>query len=238
MDDFPLLLKPMSRILGLLSDADGLSSMSASSSPLQTPNGNSLGDTWRKLVFVKQHLNSGGQTLTDAEALQQEVTDLRLRCAHLADENKDLKSKLEDGGLGLCPDPELESSSDSGVDGRLWPPHESVSELTLSGTVEHLTAPCARHGLFAALAGGGGATGSAAFRAHLGESELPRSLPPSSLLRRGRGNESSASCFGRIGESRHGKRGSVVVEVRLQRGGGAEHLDSAMFCGGGGGGLL
>uniref|UniRef100_A0A8C2XIX2 Uncharacterized protein n=1 Tax=Cyclopterus lumpus TaxID=8103 RepID=A0A8C2XIX2_CYCLU len=45
--------------------------------------------------FVKQHLNSGGQAITDTEALQQEVIDLRQRCAQLADENKDLKSRLQ-----------------------------------------------------------------------------------------------------------------------------------------------
>jgi len=44
--------------------------------------------------FVKQHLNCGSQTLTDTEALQQEVVDLRLRCVHLTDENKNLKSKV------------------------------------------------------------------------------------------------------------------------------------------------
>ncbi|KAM8871279.1 c-Myc-binding protein-like [Spinachia spinachia] len=47
------------------------------------------------LEFVKEHLNSGGLPATDAEALQQEVTDLRQRCARLADENKDLKSRLQ-----------------------------------------------------------------------------------------------------------------------------------------------
>ncbi|XP_056299907.1 c-Myc-binding protein-like [Pseudoliparis swirei] len=47
------------------------------------------------LEFVKQHLNCGSQTLTDTEALQQEVVDLRLRCVHLTDENKNLKSKLQ-----------------------------------------------------------------------------------------------------------------------------------------------
>ncbi|XP_034409410.1 c-Myc-binding protein-like [Cyclopterus lumpus] len=47
------------------------------------------------LEFVKQHLNSGGQAITDTEALQQEVIDLRQRCAQLADENKDLKSRLQ-----------------------------------------------------------------------------------------------------------------------------------------------
>ncbi|KAM6935688.1 c-Myc-binding protein-like [Lycodopsis pacificus] len=47
------------------------------------------------LEFVKERLNSGGQTSADAEALQQEVIDLRQRCARLAEENKDLKSRLQ-----------------------------------------------------------------------------------------------------------------------------------------------
>ncbi|CAI5663505.1 c-Myc-binding protein isoform X5 [Oreochromis niloticus] len=57
------------------------------------------------LEFVKQHLGAVGQTSEDAEALQQEVIDLRQRCARLAGENKELKAKLqryesvpEDGG--------------------------------------------------------------------------------------------------------------------------------------------
>lgn len=49
--------------------------------------------------FVKEHLNSGGQPATDTEALQQEVNDLRQRCARLADENKDLKSRVSFGCL-------------------------------------------------------------------------------------------------------------------------------------------
>ncbi|KAK9514141.1 hypothetical protein VZT92_027630 [Zoarces viviparus] len=47
------------------------------------------------LEFVKEHLNSGGQTSADAEALQQEVIDLRQRCARLAEENEDFKSRLQ-----------------------------------------------------------------------------------------------------------------------------------------------
>ncbi|XP_030605898.1 c-Myc-binding protein-like [Archocentrus centrarchus] len=57
------------------------------------------------LEFVKQHLGAVGQTSADTEALQQEVMDLRQRCAHLAEENKNLKTRLkhyeavsEDGG--------------------------------------------------------------------------------------------------------------------------------------------
>uniref|UniRef100_A0A3Q0SGG5 MYC binding protein n=1 Tax=Amphilophus citrinellus TaxID=61819 RepID=A0A3Q0SGG5_AMPCI len=55
--------------------------------------------------FVKQHLGAVGQTSADTEALQQEVMDLRQRCARLAEENKNLKTRLkryeavsEDGG--------------------------------------------------------------------------------------------------------------------------------------------
>ncbi|XP_072249349.1 c-Myc-binding protein-like [Leuresthes tenuis] len=57
------------------------------------------------LEFIKQHLGAVGQTSSEAEALQQEVVDLRQRCAHLVEENKDLKARLqhyepvsEDGG--------------------------------------------------------------------------------------------------------------------------------------------
>lgn len=57
------------------------------------------------LEFVKQHLGAVGQTSADTEALQQEVMDLRQRCARLAEENKNLKTRLkryeavsEDGG--------------------------------------------------------------------------------------------------------------------------------------------
>lgn len=47
------------------------------------------------LEFVQQHLCAAAQTLADAEALQQEVNDLRQRCARLVEENKDLKTKLQ-----------------------------------------------------------------------------------------------------------------------------------------------
>ncbi|XP_047454836.1 c-Myc-binding protein-like [Mugil cephalus] len=57
------------------------------------------------LEFVKQHLGAVGQMSAETEALQQEVIDLRQRCARLAEENKDLKTRLqhyepasEDGG--------------------------------------------------------------------------------------------------------------------------------------------
>ncbi|KAM9851750.1 c-Myc-binding protein-like [Aulostomus maculatus] len=47
------------------------------------------------LEFVKQHLGTASQIPADAEALQQEVIDLRQRCARLEDENKDLKTRLQ-----------------------------------------------------------------------------------------------------------------------------------------------
>ncbi|KAM4581247.1 c-Myc-binding protein-like [Odontesthes bonariensis] len=57
------------------------------------------------LEFIKQHLGAVGQTSSETEALQQEVIDLRQRCACLVEENEDLKSRLqhyepvsEDGG--------------------------------------------------------------------------------------------------------------------------------------------
>ncbi|XP_004551065.1 c-Myc-binding protein isoform X1 [Maylandia zebra] len=57
------------------------------------------------LEFVKQQLGAVGKTSEDAEALQQEVINLRQKCARLAGENKELKAKLqryesvpEDGG--------------------------------------------------------------------------------------------------------------------------------------------
>ncbi|KAM9310465.1 c-Myc-binding protein-like [Pholidichthys leucotaenia] len=56
------------------------------------------------LEYVKQHLGASGQISADTEA-QQQVIDLKQRCARLAEENKDLKAKLqhyesasEDGG--------------------------------------------------------------------------------------------------------------------------------------------
>uniref|UniRef100_A0A665TQ26 MYC binding protein n=1 Tax=Echeneis naucrates TaxID=173247 RepID=A0A665TQ26_ECHNA len=46
------------------------------------------------LEFVKQHLGAAGQISADSEALQQEVLDLRQRCARLTEENKDLKARV------------------------------------------------------------------------------------------------------------------------------------------------
>ncbi|XP_041797600.1 c-Myc-binding protein-like [Chelmon rostratus] len=47
------------------------------------------------LEFVKEHLGAAGLTAANTEALQQEVIDLRQKCARLAEENKDLKTKLQ-----------------------------------------------------------------------------------------------------------------------------------------------
>ncbi|XP_077454594.1 C-Myc-binding protein [Stigmatopora argus] len=47
------------------------------------------------LEFVKQHLGTPGLTAADTEALQQEVEDLRLKCARLEEENLELKSRLQ-----------------------------------------------------------------------------------------------------------------------------------------------
>ncbi|XP_063734969.1 c-Myc-binding protein-like isoform X2 [Eleginops maclovinus] len=58
------------------------------------------------LEFVKEHLNSVGQTLAESEALQQEVIELRQRCARLVEENKELKSRLQPN------EPEDKSSND------------------------------------------------------------------------------------------------------------------------------
>ncbi|KAK5615791.1 hypothetical protein CRENBAI_022142 [Crenichthys baileyi] len=59
----------------------------------------------KALEFVKQHLGAVGLASADTENLQQEVSDLRQRCARLEEENKDLKERLqqyepasEDGG--------------------------------------------------------------------------------------------------------------------------------------------
>uniref|UniRef100_A0A3P9MIN5 MYC binding protein n=1 Tax=Oryzias latipes TaxID=8090 RepID=A0A3P9MIN5_ORYLA len=56
------------------------------------------------LEFVKHNLGAVGQTSEDVEALQQEVIDLRQRCARLAEENEELKAKLQ----------QYESSSENG----------------------------------------------------------------------------------------------------------------------------
>ncbi|XP_037532746.1 c-Myc-binding protein [Nematolebias whitei] len=59
------------------------------------------------LEYVKEHLGPMGQ-VSDTEALQQEVIDLRQKCARLIEENQDLKAKLQqhepaskDGGTAI-----------------------------------------------------------------------------------------------------------------------------------------
>ncbi|XP_014022108.1 c-Myc-binding protein [Salmo salar] len=47
------------------------------------------------LDFLKQHLGVAGQESADTEALQQELRDMRQRCELLAEENKDLKNRLQ-----------------------------------------------------------------------------------------------------------------------------------------------
>ncbi|XP_061574465.1 c-Myc-binding protein-like [Cololabis saira] len=47
------------------------------------------------LEFVKQNLGAVGEISDDTDALQQEVADLRQRCARLAEENTDLKARLQ-----------------------------------------------------------------------------------------------------------------------------------------------
>lgn len=47
------------------------------------------------LEFVQKHLCAAEQPSADTEALQQEVLDLRQRCARLAEENKELKTRLQ-----------------------------------------------------------------------------------------------------------------------------------------------
>ncbi|KAM4601047.1 c-Myc-binding protein-like [Polymixia lowei] len=47
------------------------------------------------LEFLKQNLGAAGPEPTDTEALQQELTELRQRCARLVEENKELKTRLQ-----------------------------------------------------------------------------------------------------------------------------------------------
>ncbi|KAF7662256.1 hypothetical protein LDENG_00240230 [Lucifuga dentata] len=46
------------------------------------------------LEYIKENLGAAGQTAETA-ALQQEVTDLMQRCAKLAEENTELKTRLQ-----------------------------------------------------------------------------------------------------------------------------------------------
>lgn len=52
--------------------------------------------------FVKQHLGTPGLTEADTEALQQEVVDLRQKCARLEEENLDLKARVSVTVFPVC----------------------------------------------------------------------------------------------------------------------------------------
>ncbi|XP_034029992.1 c-Myc-binding protein-like [Thalassophryne amazonica] len=47
------------------------------------------------LEFVRQHLGAAGHSSADTHTLQQEVIDLRQKCARLIEENNKLKTKLQ-----------------------------------------------------------------------------------------------------------------------------------------------
>uniref|UniRef100_A0A0B6Z8Q5 c-Myc-binding protein n=1 Tax=Arion vulgaris TaxID=1028688 RepID=A0A0B6Z8Q5_9EUPU len=46
------------------------------------------------LDFLKQHLNASGPDAADVEALKLEVTELRLKCEQLQEENNELRAKM------------------------------------------------------------------------------------------------------------------------------------------------
>ena len=127
---------------------------------------------------------------------------------------------------GLCLDPELESSRESGVDGRLGlpsafpealqpegpaPPYESVSELLPSTTVEQLDEAFPLQGFLAAPTSRVGQDEVwAVSLERLGESRPRPSFSPSP-----RGVNSS-SCLGGVVESQGGERVSLLVLLELQ----------------------
>ncbi|XP_029694914.1 c-Myc-binding protein isoform X2 [Takifugu rubripes] len=47
------------------------------------------------LEFLKESMGAVGMASTEVNALQQEVNDLRQRCAALEEENRDLKAQLQ-----------------------------------------------------------------------------------------------------------------------------------------------
>ncbi|XP_068179694.1 c-Myc-binding protein-like [Antennarius striatus] len=47
------------------------------------------------LEFVRERLDAVGLNSVQAEALQQEVIELRQKCASLVEENKDLRARLQ-----------------------------------------------------------------------------------------------------------------------------------------------
>ncbi|KAK7887075.1 hypothetical protein WMY93_026696 [Mugilogobius chulae] len=53
------------------------------------------------LEFIKQHLGAAGP-ISDPEALQLELTELRHKCAQLTEENNELKAKVSFFSVHLC----------------------------------------------------------------------------------------------------------------------------------------
>ncbi|KAL0984756.1 hypothetical protein UPYG_G00146510 [Umbra pygmaea] len=47
------------------------------------------------LDFLKQHLGVANQECVDAEALQQQLSEMRQRCELLVEENNELKTRLQ-----------------------------------------------------------------------------------------------------------------------------------------------
>ncbi|XP_071382309.1 c-Myc-binding protein-like [Centroberyx affinis] len=45
--------------------------------------------------FLRQYLSAAGEESADTEALQQELNEMRQRCALLLEENKELKTRLQ-----------------------------------------------------------------------------------------------------------------------------------------------
>ncbi|XP_071782703.1 c-Myc-binding protein-like [Centroberyx gerrardi] len=45
--------------------------------------------------FLRQYLGAAGEESADTEALQQELKEMRQRCALLVEENKELKTRLQ-----------------------------------------------------------------------------------------------------------------------------------------------
>ncbi|XP_068616222.1 c-Myc-binding protein-like [Brachionichthys hirsutus] len=64
------------------------------------------------LEFVKENLGAADLSSADTEALQQEVIDLRQRCAGLVEENKALRARLQ----GYEPEPEDGAGAGAGAD--------------------------------------------------------------------------------------------------------------------------
>ncbi|CAG5117819.1 unnamed protein product [Candidula unifasciata] len=57
------------------------------------------------LDFLKQHLNASGPDAADIEALKLEVTELRIKCEQLQEENNELRARIQQ--LEPPPEPEV-----------------------------------------------------------------------------------------------------------------------------------